>query len=214
MSTNFLAFARSVLDQRAQDGIRGITRERSRFRVHIEPADFAKMDLEAVEPKDIADWLREMSLKRPLDKRGGERLLARATIHRSQALVSVIFAEALQRGLIKSNPCAGVKLKRRAGNEATKEKWAYFTPEEQKTIATCEGIPLPDRLAIRFAIGTGLRQGEQFSLRLDDLKIDADPPHVARRSRLLAAREAINASAVDLIRRMCAVTEEKSDAAE
>lgn len=177
---SFLDFAPDILDQRALDGIRGINRERSRYRVHIAKAGFVGMPMDQVEGKHIADWLREMSLKAPLDKRG-ERLLSRATIHRSQALVSVIFGEAVERGLIKTNPCTGVKLKRRAGNEATQEKWAYFTPEEQEKLRTCNSIPVPDRLAIRFAIGTGLRQGEQFALRLDDLHVDVSVPHVVVR---------------------------------
>jgi integrase len=173
----FLDFAQTILEQRAQDGIRGITRERSRFRVHIAKAAFASMPLDQIEPKHVADWLREMSVKQPADQRG-ERVLSRATIHRSQALVSVVFAEAVQRGLIKTSPASGVKLKRRAGMESTKTAWAFFTPEEQKALATCEAIPVADRLAIRFAIGTGLRQGEQFALRLEDLRTEADPPHV------------------------------------
>lgn len=175
----FNEFARTTLDQRAEDGIRGISRERSRFRVHVVKAGFASMPLDQIEPRHIADWLREMGQKAPANKDGG--LLSRATIHRSQALVSVVFAEAMQRGCIKTNPCAGVKLKRRAGNEALVEKWAYFTPEEQRALATCEAIPLADRLAIRFAIGTGLRQGEQFALRLEDLHVDVPVPHVVVR---------------------------------
>lgn len=177
MKPTFLTHAAKILDERAEDGIRGIERERSRFRVHIVKSGFASMPIDQIEPKHIAEWLREMSHKKPMDKRG-DRLLARATIHRSQALVSVVFGEAVQQGLIKSNPCMGVRLKRRAGEESTKEKWAYLTPEEQRTVATCEEIPLADRLAIRFAIGTGLRQGEQFNMLLDDLHVDGPEPHV------------------------------------
>ncbi len=173
----FAEFAILVLAERAQDGIRGIKSERNRYALHIQTAAFASKPLDAVAAVDIRDWLRVMSQKRAKDTRG-ERLICTDTIKRSFALVSSIFTAACERDLVKHSPCTGVKAKKRADERATREKWAYLTLDEQKAIAKCEDIPLADRLAIRFAIATGLRQGEQFNLLLTDLHTGIDCPHV------------------------------------
>lgn len=177
--TTFNDFATRVLDEREEDGIRGIVRERSRYRVHVATAAFASMpiDEDAIEPRHVAEWLREMSLKQPKDTRGA-RKIARATINRSKALVSVVFAEAVRLGLRKTNPCVGQKLKRRPGEEATKDTWAFLTLEEQRKLATCAAVPKADRLAMQFAFWTGLRQGEQRHLQIGDIHVEDHDPHV------------------------------------
>lgn len=173
----FLTFASKVLEERAEDGIRGIAKERNRFRNHVATAAFAAKALSNVQPVDVADWLREMSRKQAKDRRGG-RTLSRATVERASALVSVVFSEALSRGLIPLNPCVGIRPKRRSGEAATKETWAYLTLAEQRAIMSCAAIAEADRLAIQFAFGTGLRQGEQFNLEVRDLHPEGDEPFV------------------------------------
>lgn len=176
MST-FLEFATKVLDHRSEDGIRGIDSERNRFDLHISTAAFASKPLAEVAPVDIRDWLRVMSLKKAADSRG-ERTICTDTVKRSFALVSSIFTAACERDLIKVSPTHGVRVKKRADERATREKWTFLTLDEQKLIAVCAAIPYADRLAIRFAIATGLRQGEQFALQLTDLHTGPDSPHV------------------------------------
>lgn len=177
MTPAFLDFSEEVMRRRAEDGVRGIGRERSRYRCHIITARFASKPVTEISSQDIREWLREMSNKRALDLRG-ERRLSRQTINRAESLVSAVFAEAIEQGLIEHNPCAGVKLKRRSDESDTQVKWAWLTLDEQQRLATCEDIPYEDRLAMRFAIATGLRQGEQFSLEIPDLVVDGEHPHV------------------------------------
>lgn len=177
MTPTFAEFAALVLGHREEDGIRGIVSERNRFALHIEPAAFASKPIDEVVAVDVRDWLREMQRKKAADTRG-DRILSTDTVKRSFALVSSIFTAAVERDLIKHSPTFGVKVKRRADESATREKWAYLTIDEQKAIASCDGISTADRLAIRFAVATGLRQGEQFNLELRDLHTGHDSPHV------------------------------------
>jgi integrase len=169
-----------VLADRKRDGVRGIRSETHRFKMHIQPAKFAGMDLDKAEPQHIAEWLREMSEKRAGDTRG-DRLLEKSTIRRSQALVSAIFQEAVDRGLIKTNPAHGLRIKRKDGASATKDKWAWLTVEEQARLTRDEAISLEDRETIEFALVTGLRQGEQFNLEIRDLHVDDEDPRVVVR---------------------------------
>jgi integrase len=168
----FLELAEQVLKQRERDGVRGLDRELSRFRCHIQGATFASKDIAAITSPDIREWLRQMAQKNA-EGAGETRKLSRHTINRCQSLVSAVFVEAVERELIQVNPCQGVKAKRRVDESDTKEKWAYLTAGEQAAIAACEAIPRADRLAILFAIATGLRQGEQNHLRLEDVDLDA-----------------------------------------
>lgn len=172
----FLAHARAVMIQRDTDGIRGLDREASRFRCHIEGAAFAAKSLDAVTSPDIREWLREMAQKNAITKAkgGSARKLSRHTISRCQSLISAVFVDAIEREIITTNPCAGVRPKRRVDESDTEEKWAYLSFEEQQRIAACPAIPVEDRLAIRFAIATGLRQGEQRHLELDDLILEPE----------------------------------------
>ncbi len=172
----FKDFAAQVLDHRAEDGIRGIVSERNRFELHIETAAFAVKPLDEIRAVDIRDWLRVMAHKRAKDTRG-ERKICTDTVKRSFALVSSIFTAAAEKELIEMSPTSVVRVKKRADENATREKWTFLTLDEQKLIAACNTIPYADRLAIRFAIATGLRQGEQFSLQLRDLHTD-HAPHV------------------------------------
>lgn len=56
--------------------------------------------------------------------------------------------------------------------------WTYLVMSEQDRICSAEGIPFADRMAIAFAIGSGLRQGEQWTLHLADVHAFDEHPHV------------------------------------
>lgn len=173
----FLELAEQVMAQREKDGVRGLDREHSRLRCHVSTAAFAGKDITEIGQPDIREWLRAMADKMAAGP-GEERRLSRHTINRSQSLVSAVFTEAVERELIATNPCTGVRAKKRVDESDTREKWAYLTLDEQRAIEHCSAIPVGDRLTIQFAIATGLRQGEQFNLEVPDLVVDGEKPHV------------------------------------
>lgn len=173
----FVDYAKEVLERRAREGIRGIDHERNRFATHIEGASFAGLRLDAIRARDLRNWTREMQDKKA-KVRNDDRLLATDTVKRAFSFVSAVFSAAVDDDLVEANPAAGVKIKRRIDVRSTKAKWTVLTLEEQKAVAACEAIPYADRLAIRFAIATGLRQGEQFALELPDIHIWPGIPHV------------------------------------
>lgn len=178
--TTFAEFAQVVLEERDLAGIRGIDSERSRYSLHIAPAAFASMPLAEIRARHIREWLREMSQKDAADTRGIRKICDQTT-KRSLALVSSIATAAHEREEIEVNFCTGVKVKKRADGRETKDKWTFLTLDEQIAVAKCDAIPYMDRLAIRFAIATGLRQGEQCNLLLADLHTGFDSPRVVVR---------------------------------
>ncbi len=172
----FRDFALLALDLREEQGIRGIGTERNRFLNHICFAAFAKKPIDEVRPVDIRDWLRSTQ-KKAADTRG-DRLITTDTVKRAYSLVSAIFTCAVERDVIEVSPCANVRVKKRADEHSTTDKWTWLTLPEQKALASCQAIPFMDRLMIRFAIGTGLRQGEQCNLELADLHLEGLQPYV------------------------------------
>lgn len=176
----FIELAEQVLAQRERDGVRGIDRELSRYRCHIQPAAFAQKDVTEITTPEIREWLREMQQK-DAEGPGESRKLSRQTISRCQSLVSAVFTEAVEKEIRPDNPSLQAKQKKRVDESDTKEKWAFLTGEEQKAIEACEAIPREARLAILFAIHTGLRQGEQHCLELADVHLDDEHPHIVVR---------------------------------
>jgi len=171
-SATFAAFARRVLDLR-EVHVRSIRDERNRFAKHLERSTLADLRLSDVRPADIVALVRGLQRTDAADRRA-PRKLSKQTIKHVFGLVSVIFAEALLQGFVDVNPCTGLRL--RLKNDGPTE-FAYLTPEEQAAVRGCDGIPHAERLIIRFAMGTGLRQGEQWNLELRDLHADGSEPH-------------------------------------
>jgi integrase len=130
-----------------------------------------------IRSKDIRAWVRDMAAKKASDTRG-ERTLSPASVRRSFALISAIFTAAIEDELIETNPCVGVRIPKRADGRATEDDLTYLNIDEQRALVSCEKTPIEHRIAIRFALATGLRQGEQFSLRIADVHLDGDSPHV------------------------------------
>lgn len=175
--TTFLEFGQTVLERRAAQGVRGLKSERHRWKLHIAPSELAAMPIADIRARHVRAWIRDMGAKKARDTRG-DRSLSPASIKRSFALLSSVGAAAVEDDLIEVNFCQGVKVPKRVDERETEERTTYLSVEEQAALANCEAIPYADRVAIRFAIGTGLRQGEQMCLRMSDLHVDGDDPHV------------------------------------
>ncbi len=178
----FKAFGEALLDQRELDDVRGIKTERYRWKRHIVTAPWACEPISTITAQDILTHAQALSRKKAADKRK-RRLISRQTVQRCMALVRVIFADSIIAGHRADNPCAGLKLGRRLKkrSDETEEKWDILNPEEQTTFLRCAAIPEWARFMVGFAIGTGLRQGEQWNLELRDLHVKGADPHVVVR---------------------------------
>lgn len=173
----FGKFGPAVLEQRELDGtIRGVSKERDRWKGHLANCSLTNMALQDVEPMHIVELVRACQQKLANDKRGRRKISSR-TVARIKSFVSVVFDVALQRGLVKMNPCLGIKVTKRK-DEDLEDEWTFLTPDEQHRVLTCEKIPFADRVIIAFALYTGIRQGEQHSNLLPDLHVDGTNPHL------------------------------------
>jgi len=129
------------------------------------------MALEAIRPADVASWLDAMDT--------GTRKPSPATCTRALALVRKALGDARRAGKINANPAQGVSVQRKA----PQRERLYLTAEELRAVVNCDAIPLRARCCYVFAALTGLRPGELWALRWEDLTAEGERPEVmVRRS--------------------------------
>jgi integrase len=136
----------------------------SRFRNHIQPDPVGRMPIRSLTREHVEDWLERLE-----DKELGEQ-----TIRNCRNVLSVICEYAVKKRLVKTNPARGI---RRDAPKRTDDPWTYATLEEQARLieeAAKDGLDC----LIEFAMGSGLREGEQCMLYLCDMHLDDPDPHL------------------------------------
>jgi site-specific recombinase XerD len=100
-------------------------------------------------------------------KRGG---LSGSTVNRYRSLVSSIFSFALRRRLVRANPCQGVKRYKESDGRIR-----YLREEEETSLRRILRLHFEDREPeLDLALYTGMRRGEQFGLKWEDVDLDAN----------------------------------------
>jgi integrase len=118
---------------------------------------FRDRNADSVTPQDIERRLHEIS----------ERGRKPATVNRYRALLSLIYSLAIRNGKLSSNPVRQVK-PRRENNERVR-----FLEEAEEVLVRHEIIrACPEREAeFDLALHTGMRRGEQYRLRWQDVDL-------------------------------------------
>jgi integrase len=131
---------------------------------------FGRRRLADIQPRDIRAFAARLA----------GRGLAPATVRTVIAPVRALFATAAEDGLIRSNPCASVRLpgRRPPGEEPQDSKRALT---EEQLARVIEETPEEWRLLVRSLSQTGLRIGELIALRWEDIDLGARRVKVRRR---------------------------------
>lgn len=128
-------------------------RDAATFRNHILPA-FGEVPLARIDPASVREWVAD------LDAAG----YAPATVRKAHQLFAAALEAAVEDGLIPKTPSRGVSLPRM--NEATHR---YLN--ENQVVALAEAIRPRFRAFVLTGAYTGLRPGELFALRVDNLDL-------------------------------------------
>ena len=142
----------------------------SRLRVHVLPVlgnvELARL---AKRPSMLQAWLRGM-----------EADLAPSTIRGVASIVSQVFAAATDDGAISRNPMSATSVR---APRVDKPKIVPWTLAQVEAMAAA----LPPRHAAMVVLGAGcgLRQGELFSVAVDDVDFLRQVVHVRRQVRLI-----------------------------
>ncbi len=168
----------SLLDMRAPFlAARGRARDddEDRFDFHVAKAPFAAQPVSTVTRVQVKRWLD--SLRNKLTSgRGEKRKLSWQTRKHLLNLVRAAFTFAQDEGLIDVNPARDIRMEKKP--TAIDDGELFLTPDEQARLLA---VDHPEVTIAAFAIGTGLRQGEQWALHLRDVHVDGDQPRVVVR---------------------------------
>ncbi|WP_394825005.1 tyrosine-type recombinase/integrase [Pendulispora albinea] len=170
------------------------TDDAGNWELHIAHEAFAQRAAATVVRRDVLAWLDRLKRKLTAYKyRENIDFLGWQTRKHMLILLRQFFAWALDRDIVNVNPCIGITVKREDGDEddGYQEGW-YLDGQEQgdahTALTTIKGKDdeqtwfwRAERHIIEFAIGTGLRKGEQFCLHLTDVHVDGENPHVVVR---------------------------------
>jgi integrase len=109
------------------------------------------------------------------------------TISNYHGLLAAIFKDAVRKGLIAANPCEGVRLPAKhaaahtGGDDGSDDEGdKVFLTEAEFALLTGAAHPDAQDLLV-VAVGTGLRWGELTALRVADLQLRVEAPHLVVR---------------------------------
>lgn len=172
-----------------RQGNRGIATEKTRWSSHIEPSAFAHQALSTVIRRDVLDWLDELRTKMTghrWGKRAAKPLGWQSRKHCLNLLRS-FFEWAVAREIVQANPAAGLVVQREDGDEEDgyQENWFLDAHEQGDLLAAWDFFERAweraEKWIVGVAIGTGVRQGEQWCLHLKDVHVKGPDPHIVVR---------------------------------
>jgi integrase len=153
------------LDYREKRGVRSMASARSRWRCHIDSKPIADIAIKQLVRRDVKEWIASLPAK-----------LSWATRKAVVDLLRGALAWAVDEEDIPSNPAEGLTVSK-PDDAHEQEGSTYLLPEEQTALLTSAPRELRACVLLAaFALGTGLRQGEQWNLQLRDLHLDAENP--------------------------------------
>ena len=165
----------AFLERRELRGLRDTGNTRNLAKNHIEDALFVDWPLKNIQHVHVQDWLDRVQRKRA---RGRKTRLGIQSVLNILNLLRALFAEALRRKLIATNPAREVALER-AAYARSDDPWTYLTVVEQAALLAV--VPPEERPLVTFATWTGVRKSELWQLRLVDVHVEGDDPHVVVR---------------------------------
>jgi integrase len=176
----FESYARSWIDTYAGRTSRGVTettRDDYRRRLEQDAIPFlGKTRLVEIEQRDLKEYVRH------LEKQGK----APNTVRLAVAPVRALLATAIEEGLLRSNPAAGLRLAQRRpesvdGDDPEEQVKAMSEQQLADVLAAVAELAPTWLLFFRFLFWSGLRIGEAVELRWKDVDLGERIVHVRRR---------------------------------
>lgn len=147
-----------------------VARDVTRWRCYVTDSLLGKTPLADVSEADVRRWLAGLR-----GKRG--KPLAGQTLSNALSLVRRALDAARQDQIVEANPAAEVRLPKGARVQRG-DRWTWLHDPEIAVALECDAIPLRARSIYTTAIYAGLRAGELWGLRREDLDFTRRVIHV------------------------------------
>jgi integrase len=174
----FDSYARSWIDTYAGRTSRGIsetTRDDYRRRLEQDATPFfGRMRLSEIEPLDMKQYVRSLE----------DEGKAPATVRLAVAPVRALLATAVEEGLLRFNPAAGLRVSQRCRDEKDEVEEKVKAMSEEQLVAVLTAIrSIAEHwlLFFVFLAWSGVRIGEAIELRWKDVDLGQRIVHVRRR---------------------------------
>lgn len=162
---------------------RSVEEDRGLWRRYIAKRPIAEMGLDQIKAGHVKRFVESVSRTRKQVPTKGERYARRTTsacissqtVRHVYGLLRRCLKEAIVDGHITANPCDGYRLPQNAEKQRTSRAAEYLSAAEIDQVLV-SSIPLKYRLIYEIAIFTGMRAGELWGLRWQDLRLDAPRP--------------------------------------
>jgi integrase len=129
---------------------------------------FGRTRLAEIEPRDIKRFIATLI----------DEGLCSSSVRRRLAPLRALLATAVEDGLIRANPAAGVRVPRSPSDRIDQQRKALGRDELRRLL--CE-LPPEWRLFVEFLVHTGLRFSEAIGVRWDDVDVEQGRLYVRRR---------------------------------
>jgi integrase len=130
---------------------------------------FGRTRLVAIEPRDIKRFIATLI----------DQGLCGSSVRRRLAPLRALLATAVEDGMIRSNPAAGVRVPRSPADRTDHDRRKALSEEELRRLL--RELPAGWRLFVEFLSHTGLRFSEAIGLRWTDVDFEERCLHVRRR---------------------------------
>ncbi|MFA4900860.1 MAG: site-specific integrase [Brevundimonas sp.] len=173
-------YGKEWLRRREASGYRAAHDDCNRWKAHVDNDTIADLAVEAIHPATVREWIDRRAgarvQKGRCHKKAGKRRCARQTLQNALNMLRVCLESAVP-SLLKSNPARGVRVPRRPEDNAAamRRPWTWLDEAEQAILLAA--IPEPERWVVQFAIGSGLRRGEQQALPAANIRT-GERPHI------------------------------------
>lgn len=165
----FASYARSWLERQALEPT-SIASMELRIRVHMTPTWGARSLLN-IQPVDVQRWVREL-----------QDGMAPSYVRLIFVNFSAILASAVEEGRLARNPCKAGSVRLPAVPRRRVVPWTI-----ERVLAVIEAHPARYQALVAVAAACGLRQGECFGLRGQDVDFLRGELHVRQQIRLVAS---------------------------
>jgi integrase len=174
--TAFEAYAREWVQTytgRTTTGLRESTRAKYRWSIDTKAIPFfGDARLAEVLPGDVRSYVAWLQ-----DPRKQKRTLAPATVHKHLAVIKLLFASAVEDGLLRSSPAVHIRV---GQGQARIEPRRVRAMEREQLAAVLAAVDPDWRLFFELLAATGLRIGEALELRWSDIDFGAKRLRVSR----------------------------------
>lgn len=145
---------------RRRTQVRDWANDESKWELYVAGDPIASVPFATFSKRDAKAWLARMYA----------RGLATQTLKNALTLIRVVCADAVDSELLGVNPFVGLKI-HKSREARSVEGWTILDPDEQ--IALLKAVSADESHMVAFALHTGLRNSELWSLRTRDLDLEA-----------------------------------------